>query len=83
MYHLLTEQRAELDLRYAHRMGILYTKYKLHCWWWEVFDLIRKLLLTSVIVFIEAGSVLQVWVGILISLFALAFSPSLAPPPVS
>ena len=33
MYHLLTEQRAGLDLQYAHRMGILYTKYKLHCWW--------------------------------------------------
>jgi hypothetical protein len=60
MLEKLDEARAEMDRRYQRRLGILYTKYKSDCWWWEVFDLIRKLLLTSVIVFIDAGSVLQV-----------------------
>eukprot|EP00966_Prymnesium_polylepis_P154930 3577867-Prymnesium_polylepis.1 len=69
--HVLTEARVETDRRYVRRYGILYSKYRIECWWWEVFDLVRKLMLTSVIVFTATGSVLQVWVGIFISLFAL------------
>eukprot|EP00327_Prymnesium_parvum_P015384 CAMPEP_0113291852 /NCGR_PEP_ID=MMETSP0008_2-20120614/34296_1 /TAXON_ID=97485 /ORGANISM="Prymnesium parvum" /LENGTH=1239 /DNA_ID=CAMNT_0000143845 /DNA_START=65 /DNA_END=3784 /DNA_ORIENTATION=+ /assembly_acc=CAM_ASM_000153 len=79
MYHKLDERRAEMDRRYARRMGILFTKYVPSCWWWEVFDLTRKLFLTSVIVFIETGSVLQVWVGIFISLFALLMTVQFRP----
>ncbi|KAL1515437.1 hypothetical protein AB1Y20_002063 [Prymnesium parvum] len=79
MYHKLDEHRAEMDRRYARRMGILYSKYQRGCWWWEVFDISRKLLLTSVLVFIEAGSVLQIWVGIFISLLALVMTVQFRP----
>lgn len=60
MYHKLDERRAEMDRRYARRFGILYNKYEPACWWWEVFDVLRKLGLTTIIVFFEAASVLQV-----------------------
>ncbi|KAL3928027.1 MAG: hypothetical protein SGPRY_002566 [Prymnesium sp.] len=79
MYHKLDEYRAEMDRRYATRMGILYSKYKRECWWWEVFDLTRKLLLTTVIVFVESGSVLQIWSGIFISLLALVMTVQFRP----
>jgi len=77
--HMLTEERVEADRRYARRYGMFYSKYRSACWWWEVFDLVRKLLLTAVLVFIATGSVLQVWVGIFISLFSLMMTVQFRP----
>ena len=36
-------------------------------WWWEVEELVRKLLLSAVVVLIESGSPLQVTLAVLIS----------------
>ena len=40
--------------------GFLYEVYGPSAWWWEVEELIRKLLLSAVVVLIEPGSPLQV-----------------------
>ena len=40
--------------------GFLYEAYGPSAWWWEVEELVRKLLLSAVVVLIESGSPLQV-----------------------
>ena len=40
--------------------GFLYLVYGPTAWWWEVEELVRKLLLSAVVVLIESGSPLQV-----------------------
>ncbi len=39
--------------------GFLYEVYGPSAWWWEVEELVRKLLLSAVVVLIEPGSPLQ------------------------
>ncbi len=40
--------------------GFLYLEYGPSAWWWEVEELVRKLLLSSLVVLIDSGSPLQV-----------------------
>ena len=40
--------------------GFLYLSYGADAWWWEVEELLRKLLLSAVVVLVEAGSPVQV-----------------------
>ncbi len=40
--------------------GFLYLDYGESAWWWEVEELVRKLLLSALVVLIDAGSPLQV-----------------------
>ena len=42
------------------KYGFLYEAYGPSAWWWEVEELVRKLLLSAVVVLIEPGSPLQV-----------------------
>ena len=42
------------------KYGFLYEVYGPTAWWWEVEELVRKLLLSAVVVLIEPGSPLQV-----------------------
>ena len=42
------------------RYGFLYESYGVSGWWWEVEELVRKLLLTSIVVVMSDGSPLQV-----------------------
>ena len=42
------------------RYGFLYVQYGRTAWWWEVEELVRKLLLSAVVVLIDTGSPLQV-----------------------
>jgi hypothetical protein len=46
--------------------GFLYEAYGPTAWWWEVEELIRKLLLSAVVVLIDAGSPLQVTLAVLV-----------------
>ena len=52
-------------------VAFLFAAYRIDCWYWEVVELVRKLLLTSILALIAPGSAGQVVVGILISFFAL------------
>jgi hypothetical protein len=60
-------------------IGMLYTNYKPHFWWWEVVELIRKLILTSVVIFVMPGSPSQFAFGILIAIFFLVVYSSARP----
>jgi hypothetical protein len=51
----------------AEKYGFLYEDYGASAWWWEVEELVRKLLLSAVIVLIDEGSPLQVTLAVLIS----------------
>ena len=42
------------------RLGFLYSAYGPTAWWWEIEELMRKLLLTAIAVLLDAGSPLQV-----------------------
>jgi hypothetical protein len=46
--------------------GFLYEPYGPTAWWWEVEELVRKLLLSAVVVLIDAGSPLQVTLAVLV-----------------
>jgi hypothetical protein len=67
----LTEAAVEVDSRNQRRFGLLFTKYKPHTWWWEVYESLRKLFITGIIVFVAPGTALQMWVAIFTSLGAL------------
>jgi hypothetical protein len=47
--------------------GFLYEAYGPSAWWWEVEELLRKLFLSAVVVFVNPGSPLQVTMAVLIS----------------
>ena len=49
------------------KYGFLYEVYGPSAWWWEVEELVRKLLLSAVVVLIEPGSPLQVTLAVLVS----------------
>jgi hypothetical protein len=61
---------------YAELMtkGFLFENYKPECWWFEIAETIRRLLLTSVLGLIEPGTDSQLAVGIIISMFGFGLS---------
>merc|ERR1712130_326713 len=54
------------DSRVRARLGDMYAKYRSECWWWELVEMSRKLLLTVVVTCIP-GTSKQVIVGVMIS----------------
>ena len=77
--HLKPRKAAELERRYLLRYGQLYQLYKSDCWWWELVEISRKLLLIAVLGQLDAGSLGQLWFAISVSLTAILlltyFSP--------
>lgn len=49
------------------KWGFLYESYGSTAWWWEVEELVRKLILSCVVVLMDEGTPLQVSVAVLIS----------------
>lgn len=60
-----------MQTRHMARYGLLYAKYDPRCWWWEEVELLRKLLLTGVVVFVSPGSTVQIWFAVIVALTAL------------
>eukprot|EP00959_Pyramimonas_sp_CCMP1952_P079164 1654735-Pyramimonas_sp.AAC.1 len=52
--HLRDERTATSDI------GFIFVMYHANTWWYEIADLVRKLILTSLITFVEKGSSVQV-----------------------
>jgi hypothetical protein len=50
--------------------GFLFTTYKVEYWWFEVFDMLRKLVLSAMLIFVDHPNVRLV-VGLLVSFFCL------------
>jgi len=53
------------------RFGFLLVAYRVDCWWFEGVEMLRKLLMTSVLVFIRPGTPGQLCVGAMITFFFL------------
>jgi len=54
LVHLRMQKKA------ISRLGVLFDNYHVHCWWYEILDLIRKLVLNGLMVFIGEGTAAQV-----------------------
>jgi len=55
-------------LMVTERYLFLVEDYKLECWYWEALDMVRKLMLTSVLVLVEPGTLLQIGSALLVAL---------------
>ncbi len=53
------------------RFGFLFVAYRVDCWWFEGVEMLRKLLMTSVLVFIRPGTPGQLSAGAMITFFFL------------
>ena len=65
--------------RALRELGFLIAAYRIECWYWEVTELIRKLLLTSILALIAPLSAGQVVAGLLIAFFALILNLHMRP----
>ena len=59
-------EKVRLEARYLRRYGQLYQMYEPRCWMWEMVEIARKLLLIAMLGYFRAGSVEQLWTGVLI-----------------
>jgi hypothetical protein len=61
------------------RAGFLIDQYEVDYWWFEGLEMLRKLLLTTLLIFLPEESVVQIVVALLISAAAFAFASSNRP----
>jgi len=61
------------------KIGFLFTMYEVKFWYFEAIEMIRKLLMTSVLVFIATGTPAQLAAGIVISFGSLLIYYSMRP----
>eukprot|EP00793_Prasinoderma_coloniale_P000001 PRCOL_00005509-RA len=59
--------------------GQLFASYHTECWYWELVELLRKLVLTGALVFVDAGGSGQIAVGLLVACFFLVANLALSP----
>ena len=69
----------QLLKRASVECGFLFAVYTTKCWYWESVELVRKLILTSILALISPGSAGQVVVGTLVAFFALLGNLRLRP----
>ena len=70
-------QLMELERQQARKVSrytFLYDIYEPWCWWWELTEMCRKLVMTSAIVFIAPGMSSQIFISMFISLAFLLLS---------
>jgi hypothetical protein len=80
LFILVCQQRKNLDHPLIEeRLGFLYSSYKPKYFYWEIVEIIRKLLLTSCIIFVGDGTSSQVLVGLLVSIISLSMHLRLHP----
>ena len=58
-------QQARKSVAWTKRLSFMFTTYKEQFWWFECYDLLRKLMVTGVILFIMPGTIVQIAVGIM------------------
>lgn len=68
-----------LSERAFKQIGFLFSSYHCQCWFWEVIELGRKLILTSALALVEPGSATQVTVGVLIAFLMVVLNLRLKP----
>ena len=63
----------------GRRLALLLSSYNDDCWWFEAADLIRKLLLTSVILLVFPGTRVQLLFGMIVSMASVITTIKLVP----
>ena len=59
------------DQLIMNRFGFLFVAYRVNFWWWEAVEMFRKLLMTSVLVFVMPGTTGQLAMGSMITFLFL------------
>eukprot|EP00003_Mantamonas_plastica_P009012 TRINITY_DN181_c0_g1_i10.p1 TRINITY_DN181_c0_g1~~TRINITY_DN181_c0_g1_i10.p1 ORF type:complete len:1409 (-),score=447.00 TRINITY_DN181_c0_g1_i10:642-4868(-) len=76
----LRKYKDELETqKIRERFGFLYIGYNLKTYYWEIVEMMRKLVIASVLVFVARGLPSQLVVGMLVNLTALLFHERLQP----
>jgi len=68
-----------LEQRALRKVGFLFEAYTVQTWYWESVELMRKLILTSILALVAPGSATQVTVGVLVSFAMLLLGLRLRP----
>jgi hypothetical protein len=55
--------QAKLSVTWTKRLSFMFTTYKEEYWWFECYDLLRKLFVTGVIIFVMPGTIVQIAVA--------------------
>ena len=63
------KERAQKYKDVVSKYGFVYSSYSEHAYWWELTELVRKLLLTGVVIFVAPGSLSQLAFAFLVNLF--------------
>ena len=67
------EKRKELEELHPHvkRLSFLYSSYEPQCYWFEVVETVRKLVLTAGLIFFQPGTAAQIVLSILVCLLSM------------
>lgn len=65
------EERAYELQRDRFKYGLLDANYAPRCWWWEAYELVRKVFIVALLLMILPGTAMQMWIAILACLTAL------------
>jgi len=65
---LRRREEIEEEKKSIKRLSFLYESYEPNCWWFEVFESLRRLILTGGQVFLRPGTATQIVISIVISL---------------
>ena len=60
--------RVAREARLLTRFGLLFSKYRRECWWFEMVEMPRKLLLVGSIIFVASGTTMQIYYAVFVAL---------------
>jgi hypothetical protein len=69
----------EIDEEWGDKLGFLFDSYEPQFWWWEEVEMVRKLVLTGIIVFIKPDTPLQMAAGCMLSLLMIIINANFKP----
>eukprot|EP00624_Nannochloropsis_granulata_P007363 evm.model.NODE_7317_length_6650_cov_13.684361.2 len=78
MFLLLLKYRRNMH-PWEENLSFLYKAYRRQYWWFEIYELVRKLFLTGLIIFIAAGTATQVAIACLVCAVTMCLHLKLAP----
>lgn len=64
---------------FGGRLAFLVQPYKVECWWWDLFELLEKLLFATIMTFVAPNTPAQLGIGLLASVFFLAVAVRVRP----
>jgi hypothetical protein len=69
----------ESEKKIVERLGFLFQSYKPEVWYFEIIEMIRKLVMASILLFIYEGTASQIIIGFIVTLVSLLLSLWLQP----